>query len=149
VKQAIGWILVGIGVLVVGGTLDDLFQGQVAELFSNLTIAGLFGVGGAALVRSARNDGKRRIVARASSVGLLPGGPLPVEALVLRAARAQAGRITPAAVAAATALPYADAKAELDRLVQAGACTVVVGEGGLVVYRFVEFEDASAKREAI
>lgn len=148
-KKVIGWILLGIGVLIVGGTLDDLLKGQVGELFSNLTVAGLFGVGGAALVRSAKNDDKRRLAAHASGVAMLPAGQLPVEALVLRAARASGGRITPAEVAAATALPYTEAKAELDRLAEAGACQVVVGEGGLVVYRFPEFEDGDAKREAV
>ena len=75
--------------------------------------------------------------------------PSLLRTLVLRTAKAQKGRVTPAEVAAATALPYQDAKSELERLAAGGACQVVVGEGGLVVYRFPEFEGDEAKREAL
>ncbi len=149
-KKVFGYMFVCFGLLVVGSTLDDLMGGEVAKLFSNLTFSALACGGGVLLIRSARQTEKRRLAGQtANGQLLLQGGAFPVEALVLRAARAQKGRITPAEVAAATALPYTEAKEELERLTQSGACTVVVGEGGLVVYRFPEFEGDDAKREAI
>lgn len=72
---------------------------------------------------------------------------LPITNMVLRVARKHHGRITPVEVAADTALSIEEAKEELDKMVKTRACQLIVGEGGLLVYYFPEFESDRHKQD--
>jgi hypothetical protein len=95
----------------------------------------IFGGGGAALWYAA------------GRMGVAGAGPRSTT--VIRAAQKHAGRITAAEVVADTTLTFEEAKAELERLSKAGACEIVVGDAGILVYRFPEFENAANKKDVV
>lgn len=70
-----------------------------------------------------------------------------VEQAVLQAARTLHGRMTVAEVAAESGLSMADVDTALTRMETDNVCTSLVGESGIVVYLFSEFEDPDAKRQ--
>lgn len=72
---------------------------------------------------------------------------LTLESAVLKTARALKGRVTVAEVAAESGLPMAQVEAELQRMEVHNVCTSLVGESGIIVYLFTEFEDAQAKQD--
>jgi hypothetical protein len=72
---------------------------------------------------------------------------LAAEQGVLRTARALNGRVTAAEVAAETGLSLQAVNGELARLERDGACTSLVGESGILVYLFAEFENPEAKKD--
>ncbi len=70
-----------------------------------------------------------------------------LEHAVLKTARSLKGRVTVAEVAADTGLPMARVEAELRRMERSNVCGSLVGESGILVYLFAEFEDVDAKKD--
>ena len=67
-----------------------------------------------------------------------PAPPDPQTA-VLKIARRQSGRVTPALVAVDSALSVAEAERALDEMVRGGHAAMVVADDGRVEYEFREF----------
>ena len=74
---------------------------------------------------------------------------MPITNQILRVARQLQGRVTAVEVAAETDIPLDQIKAELERLAVKHNCQMTVGEAGLVVYYFPEFENAHSKLDAL
>jgi hypothetical protein len=70
---------------------------------------------------------------------------LPIVNRVLRLAREHKGRLTVAEVLAETTLSLPEAQKTLDELAYAGACQLIVGERGMQIYYFAEFENTASK----
>ncbi len=71
---------------------------------------------------------------------------LPTVNRILRIAREHKGRITAAEVLAETALSLEVVRQTLDELTYAGTCQLIVGDRGMQIYYFPEFEDAASKQ---
>ncbi len=67
-----------------------------------------------------------------------PAPPDP-QTQVLRIARRQSGRVTPALIAVDTTLSVAEAERTLDEMVRAGHASMTVADDGRVEYEFREF----------
>jgi len=65
---------------------------------------------------------------------------------LFHAAMVHKGRITAAEAALDLRLPYEEVQGELENLASQGACQVTVGERGIIVYYFPEFEDDDHKK---
>lgn len=131
VYRVLGWVMVCTASLGVVGVLDKPPRnpGGVAVILC------LLAAGGVRLLWT-----NRRSVTEAPAM-------LPTEQAVLKTARKLNGRVTAAEVAAESSLPLHSVQEELDRLEKAGACTSLVGETGIMVFLFAEFEDPSAKQD--
>ena len=135
VAQIVGWLLVSFALIGFAKECDDARSHKQRNVGVGIAMIAIFGGAGALLIRTARKAGRGEGVPRATEI--------------IRAAQKRGGRITAAEVAADTTIPFDEAKGELDRLAKAGACEVVVGEAGILVYRFPEFESAANKTDQI
>jgi hypothetical protein len=70
-----------------------------------------------------------------------------IEQRALLAAKKLGGRITANELATEAAIPLAAAEAELEDLHKRGACNLLIGESGVMVFHFPEFESAQAKQD--
>lgn len=132
-RKIAGWVLVAFGVIGALAELDDVVSGRRNEhgpLFG-FGFASVFLVGGGLLVWS----------------GVRAGRPAPVDATrsVLDAAARRGGRVTPVEVALDTGLEVGRAREILDGLAKKDACQILIGDSGILVYRFPELEDTRAK----
>jgi hypothetical protein len=134
-QLVLGWVFVAFAVIFIAVVIDDANQHKAENPGVSLALAAIFGGGGALIIRAARRSGKPDAASRATTV--------------IRAAQKRGGRITAAEVVADTSIAFEDAKLELDKLHKAGACEVVVGDAGILVYRFPEFEDAANKNDVV
>jgi hypothetical protein len=134
--RVIGGFLMAFALVGVAVEIDNARTGKDRDKVGvGIAMIFIFGGGGAALWRAS------------SRIGMAASGPRSTT--VIRAAQKHAGRITAAEVAADTTLTFEEAKAELDRLSKAGACEIVVGDAGILVYRFPEFENAANKKDIV
>ena len=132
-KRVLAWILLGFAVIGAGVELDNFFSGKSHNRGTGIAMIALFGLGAAALFRSAGG--------RASPV-MAPGQGSPAtheaERAILQAARKLGGKVTITDVAAESTLSFTEAKAALEQLAKAGACETQITDDGLIVYDFVE-----------
>jgi len=68
---------------------------------------------------------------------------------IIKVAHSYKGRVTPTEVAFKLDIPFKLAKEELENLADQGACRVSVGEAGMIVYYFPEFEDENSKKDVL
>ena len=144
-KNFIGWTLLMFGLIGFAVEIDDLVSGPSTNTAIGFLMAAAFCAGGTALIRSVRRRNTRRLAAVAAQAPQR----MTSSNLILRVARDRKGRITPAEVAAETTISIRQAKVELDKLVEDGFCQELVGESGVIVYRFPEFESTDAKRDVL
>jgi hypothetical protein len=133
--RVLGAFLVAFALIGVAKECDDARHNQSKDTGVGLALVIIFGGGGAALFYAASRLGA--------------GAVAPPSTTIIRAAQKRGGRITAAEVAADTTLTFEQAKVELERLSKAGGCEVVVGDAGLLVYRFPEFESSDNKKDVI
>lgn len=148
VKKTFGIILLVIGFICVAGYIDDANNGRNKDRAMSVVMAGLFLLGGAALLRSARSDAAQTEASAKSAkhrAALADGGELSDGTRILRAAHQLGGRVTIAEIAADTALEVLDVKRELDAMARENICQLQVGEEGVIVYDFPEFVSDKAK----
>ncbi|ACF13522.1 hypothetical protein Ctha_1058 [Chloroherpeton thalassium ATCC 35110] len=96
-------------------------------------------------VPSDENEPQHRPIANAPE-NKPPLQNMDISIRLLHAAMAYKGRITAAEAAAGLYIPYEEAQQELEELASQGACQVTVGERGILVYYFPEFEDDDHKK---
>lgn len=77
---------------------------------------------------------------------LKPLAPPDIGNQILSVAHEHKGKVTAAETALVCRIPYEMAEKELERLTSQGACQVRVGEKGIIVYYFPEFEDDDYKK---
>jgi hypothetical protein len=140
-----GWVLVVIGIICVGGQIDDLRKGKTDDAGIGFVMITVILGGGILLLRSAANRPVTVLMATAGK----GTQDVPLETTVLRLARSHKGRVTPVEIATDAGISLEMAKEELERLMKAGACSLDVSEAGILVFRFAEFEDATAKDQRI
>lgn len=127
-KKVIGFVLVLFSLPFVAMAAWDLVTGGDGQT-SRGVLAGLlvfFSVttlAGGLLLRASR----RRV-----------DDEVPLEVLALRQAKAHGGTLGAAQLAAAIGIPLVDARRVLEGCVRQGACTVLVDENGLELFRFGE-----------
>ncbi len=83
----------------------------------------------------------------AADTAALEATQVDAERVILQVARAHAGRVTAAEVAADSALSYRDAAANLKQMVSDGLCVEKVMEEGTSFFYFPEFASAERKRD--
>ncbi len=132
---ALGWAFIAFALMSVAVEIDDVAEHKRHQPGMAVAFSVIFGGGGALILRASRRMGK-------SVEG-------PRSSIVIRAAQKQAGSITAAEVAADSPLSFEEAKLELDGLAKAGACEVIVGDAGILVYRFPEFESDASKKDVV
>lgn len=140
-KQVIGWVLVMGGGFFTVMAVVDLVTGADPDtgpgVLSGLAVFfGAVTVGGVQMLRAARRKPEHAGV--------------PLEVIALREAKAHGGTLGAAQLAAAVGIPLAEARQVLEACVAQGACTVLVDERGLELFRFGELaltpgEAAAAK----
>lgn len=69
----------------------------------------------------------------------------PLERAILRLAQANAGRVSPVQVAAASDWSVDQAQQHLDQMVRKGVCEMRIAKSGSVVYHFAELDPAANK----
>jgi hypothetical protein len=148
-KTTLQWIggvlLAGMGLLMVAVSLDNLRTGaQDHALATGFLVGGLFSAAGLGLCLLAYRAGLARALAR-----VVPDAEAPLGVRLTRLARKLGGRLTIAEAVAETGGEHAVVHATLDELASSGTCQLLVGEQGLLVYEFPEFQDAQAKLRAI
>ena len=126
-KQAEGELASGLTFSAVFGALL-LFQGGWFWIFPLAFVGFLPAVKGFLSLRRIR-----------SAPRLLEPAPPDPQTEVLKIARRQSGRVTPALVAVDTALSVAEAERALDEMVRGGHAGMVVADDGRVEYEFREF----------
>jgi hypothetical protein len=144
-RRVMGWVLVVIGIICVGGQIDDLRKGKTDDAGIGFVMITVILGGGILLLRSAANRPVTVLMATAGK----GTQDVPLETTVLRLARSHKGRVTPVEIATDAGISLEMAKEELERLMKAGACSLDVSEAGILVFRFAEFEDATAKDQRI
>lgn len=128
-KKISGWLLILVGLLFSVMALVDLLTGGSPETERGV-LAGMVAFFGAmAFV------GARLVRSRSSRPG---EEDLPLEVIALRTAQANGGTLGAAQLAASAAVSLADAREVLESCVKQGACTVVIDERGLELFRFGE-----------
>jgi hypothetical protein len=127
-------MLIAFALIGIATELDDAHENRSHNRGVGIAMVIICAGAGAMLVRAARRA---------------PAGAVPRASEIIRVAQKHGGRITAAEVAADTTIPFDEAKGELDRLAKAGACEVVVGDAGILVYRFPEFESAANKQDSV
>jgi hypothetical protein len=144
-RRIIGWVLVALGIIFLGAELDNLRAGKSEDIgIGVFMITALIG-GGVLLLRSAA----RQPVTVRLATGGAEAQEIPLETTVLRLAKQHKGRVTPVEIATDAGIPLETAKTELERLTSVGACQLEVSEAGMLVFRFPEFEDVTAKNQLI
>jgi hypothetical protein len=134
VLRILGSLMIAFALVGVAKACDDAREHKTQDQGVGIALILIFGGGGAGLWYAASRMGVARD---------------PGSTTAIRAAQKHAGRITAAEVAADTHLTFDEAKAELERLAKAGACEVVVGDAGILVYRFPEFENSANKKDVV
>ncbi len=142
-KLVIGVLLVAFGLIGIGVEVDNAANGTSHDRGVGIALIVVCLTGGAYLIRSGRRGRSEPRRVRTQQ------GEVSASNVVLRIAREQAGRVTAAEIASHSTLSFDEAKAELDRLEKAGACTIEVGENGVRVYYFPEFASPDGKRDII
>jgi hypothetical protein len=133
------WGLFGIGTLVDLIRMPDLVAAENLKLLAVSADPQLALHGDAeASSQLARLMSRQRMAAQLPSHAATAAEDASAQAeqKILRLARDRGGNVTIAMVALETGLPMAQAKSDLDRLVQAGFCRVDVAEDGAEVYIF-------------
>ena len=131
-QKLLGWTMVVVSALGFVGVVNK----PPPSPYGASVVLGLIALGGVSLLWK-----NRRTVVAAREVDLV------VEKAVLKAARALAGRVTAAEVAADSGLSLHAVGEELARLERSGTCTSLVGESGILIYLFAEFENPASKRD--
>ncbi len=132
-KRVFAWILLGFAVIGAGVELDNFLSGRHRTTGAGIAMIALFGLGAAALFRSA--EGRP---GQAAPEGPGAVGSREAERAILQAARKLGGKVTITDVAAESTLSFSEAKVALDQLAKAGACETQITDDGLIVYDFVE-----------
>jgi hypothetical protein len=144
-----GWILLVIGITGFGVEIDNLRNGRTDNTVLGFFLSTAFIVSGLALFRSARRARMPVALQEAPVVAQLPArSPRDIERAVLACAQKHGGRVTIAEVAAGSELSFTEAKAVLEDLSRAGACTVDVTEHGAFLYEFNGLLPRDPQREA-
>ncbi len=132
-KRVFAWILLGFAVIGAGVELDNFFSGRHHATGAGIAMIALFGIGAAALFRSA--EGR---AGSAAPAGHAEVASREAERAILQAAKKLGGKVTITDVAAESTLSFSEAKVALDQLAKAGACETQITDDGLIVYDFVE-----------
>jgi hypothetical protein len=149
-RSIAGWFLVVFGLIGYGAEIDNLRKGTTENTAMGFVLATVFALGGGALIRSARRAKLPPELRDAPVVEQLPAkSPRDIERAVLACAKQHGGRVTIAEVAAGSDLSFTEAKAALEDLSRAGACTVDVTDQGAFIYEFLGLLPREAKREAL
>lgn len=136
-RSIFGWFFVVVGITAYGAEIDNLRKGRTDQTVMGLTLATLFTLGGRALIRSAQRAKLPAELQQKLAVAALPAmASRDIERIVLTCAKKHGGRVTIAEVAADGPLSFTEAKAKLEELAHAGACTVDVTEQGAFIYEF-------------
>ncbi len=130
--KVLGYTMMGVSALGFVG----VFTKPPSSPFGAAFILALIAAGGVGLVWPRKVAGGSAVVA-----------DVALEHAVLKTARSLKGRVTVAEVAADTGLPMARVDAELRRMERSNVCASLVGESGILVYLFAEFEDVDAKKD--
>lgn len=135
-KKVVGFVLLLGGLLFTTMALYDLVTGADPEtgngvLLGLVVFFGAVTLGGAQLLRAKGKGGD--------------DDDVPLEVIALRTAAAHGGTLGAAQLAASAGVPLADAREVLQSCVRQGACTVIVDEGGLELYRFGELSLSPAE----
>jgi hypothetical protein len=145
-----GWFLVIFGLVGYASEIDNLRKGTSEHMAMGFVLATAFTLGGGALIRSARRAKLPPELRDAPVVAQLPAkSPRDIERAVLACAKQHDGRVTIAEVAAESDLSFTEAKAALEELSRAGACTVDVTDQGAFIYEFIGLLPREARREAL
>ncbi len=131
-KRFFAWMLLAFAVIGAGVELDHFFSGRQSSPGVGIAMIALFGLGAAALFRSAQGT------LPAASKGSHEVASREAERAILQAARKLGGKVTITDVAAESTLSFTEARDALDLLAKAGACETQVTDDGLIVYDFVE-----------
>ena len=131
-KHAEGEFASGLTFCAVFGALL-LFQGGWFWIFPLALVGVLPAVKGLLSLRRLRSAGRAR----------LPSAPDP-QTEVLKIARREGGRVTPALVAVDSHLSVEEAERTLDEMVRGGYATMAVADDGRVEYEFREFRPPAA-----
>lgn len=149
-RRVLGWSLAVFGLCGFGVEIDNLLGGKSEHPVLGFILATLFVLGGLALVFGARRaklpDGAKQELAVARQPAL---SARDIERAVLSCAKQHGGRVTIAEVAAGTDLSFTEAKAVLEELSRAGACTVDVTDQGAFIYEFSGLMPRGPAREAV
>ncbi|MCY1014941.1 hypothetical protein [Pyxidicoccus sp. MSG2] len=145
-----GWFLVIFGLVGYAAEIDNLRKGTTENTAVGFVLATACALGGAALIRAARRAKLPPELRERLDVEQLPArSPRDIEKAVLACAQQHDGRVTIAEVAAESDLSFTEAKAALEELSRAGACTVDVTDQGAFIYEFIGLLPREAKREAL
>jgi hypothetical protein len=148
-RSIVGWILVTLGLIGFGVEIDNLRRGTTDATVLGFTLATLFLAGGGALIRGARRAKLPAGLDEGLAVAQLRElSPRDIERAILSCAKQHGGRVTIAEVAAESALSFTEAKAALEELQRAGACTVDVTDQGAFIYEFNGLMPREPAREA-
>jgi hypothetical protein len=131
--------LLGIGTLVDLIRMPDLVAAENLRLLAASADPQLGLHGDAeASARLAQLMGRQRLPAQLPAPAVATADDLSAKAerKILQQAQQRGGTVTIAMVALETGLPMAQAKTELDRMVQSGFCRIDVAEDGAEVYHF-------------
>ena len=131
----VGWTFIAFSLIFVAVEFDDHAQQKTKNANVGIALIIACAGGGALMVRASRRMGRPDDSSRTT--------------IIIRAAQKRGGRITAAEVVTDTSLSFEEAKIELERLGKAGACEVVVGDAGILVYRFPEFENPANKTDVV
>jgi hypothetical protein len=129
--RVLGSLMLAFALIGAAKECDDARHHQSKEVGMGIALIVIFGGAGAGLWYAAS-----RI-----------GGSIARSTMVIQVAQKHRGRVTASEIAAASTLTFDEAKAELDRLAKAGACEVIVGDAGIMVFRFPEFESPTFKKD--
>ncbi|MFP2924889.1 hypothetical protein ACLESO_06665 [Pyxidicoccus sp. 3LG] len=149
-RSIAGWFLVIFGLAGFGVEIDKLLSGTRDHPVLGFILATLFVLGGGALIRSARRAKLPAELKPGPAVAhQLAPSPREIERTVLSVAKQHGGRVTIAEVAAESHLTFTEAKAVLEELSRAGACTVDVTDQGAFIYEFIGLMPREPTREAL
>ena len=144
------WALVSSVTALMGVALMILAAIDISAIGIPMAVLEVF-VGGTSLIASA--DQLHRIWTsrdrQISQKREAASGQEDASNLILRAAKAQRGRLTAAEVAAATNLHYKVAAAHLEEMAADGLCEARVGQTGTMFYYFEEFANPHGKRDIL
>lgn len=162
------WAMLFVGIIMIAASIQESLTESleivpgIIGLFFIITALGVFRDPKKAQLEAALDQEKtaRKLAKESSRRGhnaladiTTSTAPPPTDDMVvltvLNVARQHRGRITPAEVGAHAGLPLNRVRDILERLVNEGFCQQLVGESGLVVYYFPEFESERSKRDVL